>query len=141
MLTVFLNIDGAILIKSFTPGDNFNNGYFCEKILEPLSQVPTSGRGAGSIRPIMHFDNATPHRSASTELYFQLCQFRHASKLPDSPDISPCNCFPFGGLKRKLKDEDGRAPSESSGVILYLVSSRRKHYNESMSTGSRDYSK
>jgi hypothetical protein len=35
---------------------------------------------------------------------------------PYSPDVSPCDFFLFGGLKRKLKGENGRAPSEIRGV-------------------------
>jgi hypothetical protein len=38
MLTVFLRIQGEIFINRLPPGENFNSGYFCEKIPEPLSQ-------------------------------------------------------------------------------------------------------
>jgi hypothetical protein len=69
MLTVFLSIDGAILINWLIPVEKFNSGCFCE-ILEPLSEVLRSARGAGSLKPIVHFENATPHRSAATEIAF-----------------------------------------------------------------------
>jgi hypothetical protein len=46
MLTVFLSIDSAILINWLTPGEKFNDGYFCEKRLEPLSEILDAARAA-----------------------------------------------------------------------------------------------
>jgi hypothetical protein len=51
----------------------------------------------------MHFDNATPHRSARCENCFEACGFRHAPQPPYSPDISPYDFFLFGDLKMKMK--------------------------------------
>jgi hypothetical protein len=70
MLTVFLSIDGVILINWLTPGEKLNGGDFCKKLLEPLSEIVHGGRAAGFPRPIVQFDNATPHRSAATEISF-----------------------------------------------------------------------
>jgi hypothetical protein len=44
ILTVFLSIDGAILINWLTPGEKFNSGWFCEKnaratFRDPAQQV------------------------------------------------------------------------------------------------------
>jgi hypothetical protein len=39
MFTVFLGVNGAILINWLSPGEKFNSGLFCEKILEPLSEI------------------------------------------------------------------------------------------------------
>jgi hypothetical protein len=39
MLTAFQNIHSAIFVDWFLPGEKFNSGDFCEKILKPLSQV------------------------------------------------------------------------------------------------------
>jgi hypothetical protein len=57
--TVFLGINGVILINWLTPGEKFNSGYFYEKVLEQLSDILQGGCAARSPRPIMHFDNAT----------------------------------------------------------------------------------
>jgi hypothetical protein len=54
----------------------------------------------------VHFDNATPHRSARSENCFEACGFRHAPQPPYSPDISPCDFFLFGDLKMKFKGEE-----------------------------------
>jgi hypothetical protein len=61
MLTVFLSINSAIFINSLPPGEKFNSGHFCEKMLEPPSEIVHSRYAAYSARPILHFDNATPH--------------------------------------------------------------------------------
>jgi hypothetical protein len=79
---VFLTIDGAILISWLRPREKFNNGYFYEKILEPLSEVLHSRRAAGSPRPIIHLDKATLHRSATTEIVFN---FADSDMFPSHP--------------------------------------------------------
>jgi hypothetical protein len=105
MVTMFLSIHGAIFIDWLPPGEKFTSGYFCEKILDPLSQVLPSGHSVGSPRSIVHFHNATPHRSAVTENCFQHCQFRRNRQSPYSLDISSYNFFLFADLKVKLKSE------------------------------------
>jgi hypothetical protein len=120
MLTVFLSINGAILINWPPLGQKLNSGYSCKKLVETLSEILHSGRAAGPPRPIVNFDNARPHRSAAAENYFQLGEFRHAPQPPYSRGISRCDLFLFGNLKRKLKGEEKnefntmeRAPSQS----------------------------
>jgi hypothetical protein len=68
MLTPFPSVHGAIFIDWFPAGEKFNSGYCCEEIHDPLSQVWHDGRGAGFSRPIAHFDNTAPHRSAVSEI-------------------------------------------------------------------------
>jgi hypothetical protein len=82
MVTVLLSIDGAILINWLTPWGIFNSGYFCEKVLEPFSETLHGGRAAGSPRPIVHFDNTTPHQSAAIELTFNIA---NSDMLPSHP--------------------------------------------------------
>jgi trans-2-enoyl-CoA reductase len=53
----------------------------------------------------VHFDNATPHRSAETENCFESCQFRHIPERLSSSDISPCDFLLFSDLKTKLRGE------------------------------------
>jgi histone-lysine N-methyltransferase SETMAR len=112
MLTVFSSIHGAIFIDWPAPGETFNNIYFHGKILEPLSQVRHKGHSTSSPRPILHFDNASLHRSAVTENCFSSWQFRHAPQPAYSPDISPCDFFRFGDLKSTLKDEKLKSMEE-----------------------------
>jgi hypothetical protein len=56
MLTAFLNTNSVIFINWLPPGEKFDNGYFCEGILEPLSRIMHSWRAARSARPILGFD-------------------------------------------------------------------------------------
>jgi hypothetical protein len=106
MLTVFLNVRGAVLITWLSPQAMFNSTYFCQNVLQPLAHILYSGRNTHSGRPIVHFDNATPHRSARTENCFESCGFRHVPQPHYSPDISPCDFFLFGDLKMSLKGEE-----------------------------------
>jgi hypothetical protein len=119
MLTVFLSIDSTISLNLLTPGEKFNSGAFCEKIFELLSEILHGGRAAGSPRPIVHFD--TTHRSAATENCFQFCQFRHALQPPYIPDISPCDSFLFGDLKRRFKGEEFDIKEELQARVEELL--------------------
>jgi hypothetical protein len=115
MLTVLLSINRAIFINWFSPGETFNNGYFCQKMLEPLSQILHSRRAACSARPIQHSDNAAPQRPAVTESCFESCQFRHAPQPTYSPDIRTCDRFLFGDLEKNLKGEEFDTMEELEG--------------------------
>jgi hypothetical protein len=75
MLTVLSSIDGVILITWLTPREILNKGNFCEEILELLSEILLGGHAAGSPRPVVHFDNATPHRSAATKIAANFANF------------------------------------------------------------------
>ena len=121
MLTVFLSVRGAILINWLPADEKFNSGYFCSNVLEPLAQILGSGRNSHSPRPIVHFDNATPHRSARTENCFEACGFHHAPQPPYSPDISPCDFFLFGDLKTKLKGEEFETLEALQGRVEELL--------------------
>jgi hypothetical protein len=63
MLAVFLSVQSAIFINWLPLGARFNSRYFCQQMLEPLSQILHRERAAGSPRPIMHSDNAARHPS------------------------------------------------------------------------------
>jgi hypothetical protein len=91
------------------------------KILEPFSEILHGGRAAGSPRPIVHFDNAIPHRSAATENCSQLCQFRHAPQPSDNPDINSCDFFLFDDLTTKLKGEESDTMEELPAKVEELL--------------------
>jgi hypothetical protein len=97
---------GRHLCQLAPPREKFNRDYFDQHVFEPLAQIMHSGRNMHSARPIVDFRDATLHRSARTENYFEGCRFRHAPQSPYSPDISPCDFFLFGDLKMKLKGEE-----------------------------------
>jgi hypothetical protein len=82
MMTVFLCTNGAILINWLTPGEKFNSGYLCKKVLEELSETLYSGRAARSPRSIVHFNNATLHWPAAIEIAFH---FANSDMLRSHP--------------------------------------------------------
>jgi hypothetical protein len=106
MLTVFLGAKGVVFMAWLPTGERFNSGYFCVHVLQPLAEILHRHRGMHSARPIVHVDNATPHRAAGSEQCFVDSQFRHAPQPPYSPDISPCDFFLFGDLKTKLRGQE-----------------------------------
>jgi hypothetical protein len=106
VLTVFFGAEGVVFTDWFPTGERFNSGHFYVHALRPLAEILHRRRGMHSARPIVHFDNATPHRAAGSEQCFVDGQFRHAPEPPYSPDISPSDFFLFGHLKTKLLSEE-----------------------------------
>jgi hypothetical protein len=121
ILTVVLSVRGVILINRLPPGEKSNRNDFCQHVLEPLAQILHSGRNMHSARPIVDFDNVTPHRSAMTENCFEDYRFPHAPQSPYSPDISPYDFFRFGDLKMKLKGEEFETLDELQEKVEELL--------------------
>jgi hypothetical protein len=121
MLTVFLSIDRTIFINWLASGERFSSAYFCQQMCEPLSQILHSERATGSSRLTLHFDNATPHRSAGTDNCFQSCQFRHPLQPPYGPDVSSRDFLLFGDLKTKLRAEEFETMGQLQGPVDGLL--------------------
>jgi hypothetical protein len=121
MLTVFLSVRGAVLIDWLRAQGKFNRTYFDQNMLEPLVHILHSRRNTHSRRSIVHFHNATPHRSARSENCFEACGFRHAPQLPYSPDISSRDFFLFEDLKMKLKGEEFEALEKLQERVAELL--------------------
>jgi histone-lysine N-methyltransferase SETMAR len=139
MLIVFLSVNGAILINWLPLEEKVDCGYFCEKILKPLSEIVHNRRPVHSARVILHFDNATLHRPAVTGNCFESCQSRQAPQPPYSPDSSPCDFFLFDDLKTKLKGEEFETMEEPQAQVEELLSQGTSDTDdEYMSTGLRD---
>jgi hypothetical protein len=103
---MFLSVRGVVFINWLPSGGKFTSSYVCTEVLEPLAQILHHWAIIHSARPIVHFDNATPHRAAASESCFQRSRFRHAPQPPYSPDISPCDFFLFGDLKTRLTGQE-----------------------------------
>jgi hypothetical protein len=121
MLTVFLSINGAVLINWLPYGGRFNTSYFCNEILRPLSETMWAGRREHAARPIIHMDNATPHKALMTTKCFEECRFLRAPQPPYSPDISSCNFFLFGDVKRKLQNKQCETMEELKYEVELLL--------------------
>jgi hypothetical protein len=80
----------------------------------------------------VHFDNATPHRSARDENCFEACGFRHAPQPSYSPDISPCDFFRFGDLKMKLKGDESETLEELQERVEELLCLINSEFMERM---------
>jgi hypothetical protein len=64
-------------------------------MLDLLSQILYSGRGAGSPRPMVHFENAAPHRSVSLKIVSRVVNSdtlsNHLMALTSVPVASFCS--------------------------------------------------
>jgi hypothetical protein len=81
MLTVFLSGRGAIFLNWLRSRGKVNSNYFCQHILRSLAQILHSGRNTRSPRPIVHFNNATPHRLPATDLFLKAADSLMSLKL------------------------------------------------------------
>jgi hypothetical protein len=112
------------------------------KMLEPLSDILHGGRAAGSPRPMVHFGNVTLHRSVATEIAFSFANFDMLSSHRITRISVQLTSFSSTIRKGSLRMKNStRQKSSKRELRNYLVSSRRKQCNGSMSTGPRDCSK
>jgi hypothetical protein len=82
------------------PGDRFNRDFFINEFFERYdkhrSETRTQNR---SYRTLLHIDNTPPHLVHSK---FGPCGIHRLPHPHHSPDITPCDFWLFGYLKKKL---------------------------------------
>jgi hypothetical protein len=121
MFMVCFSICCVIFIDWLPPGEKFNNGCSFEKIFELFSQGLHSGRGAGSPRPRVDFDNAASHQPAVREIFSRIAISDTLPNLPIALIISPSDFLLFGDLKAKLKVEELESMEELQDMVKELL--------------------
>jgi transposase len=102
ILTVFIDIDGPLLLE-WMPGDaTINAQHYCDT-LQNLRRAIKHKRPQKLSRVLMLHDNARPHAAHATLDTLHRFGWGVLDHPPYSPDISPCDCHVFGQLKKTLK--------------------------------------
>lgn len=103
MVTIFINPDGLQIIDACDSTDSFNSQYFIANILEPIVESGIVDKAKQQKQKfIIHMDNSPIHKSKLTQSYIASNGMYMPQHPPYSPDISPCDFFLFGYLKKKI---------------------------------------
>jgi hypothetical protein len=109
MATIVWNPQSFYLVDALPKGQKFNANYYIDRILQPLLESRSTGRGLGLI---IHADNMRPHIARKT---FKFCQDNRLEMAPHQPyssDLAPFDFFLFAHVKRVL--EGAEFPSEET---------------------------
>jgi hypothetical protein len=101
MLSVYWSVGGFHVVDILPRKEHMDAAYFQAQILDPLSQELKPKKSPFPIW--LHFDNARPHTAYSSAARLAKLGFQRMPHPPYSPDISPCDFYLFGTVKRKLK--------------------------------------
>jgi histone-lysine N-methyltransferase SETMAR len=109
MVTIVWNPQGFHLVKTLPKGQKLNIYYYSDRILQPLLENHSTGRG---LSLIIHADSARPHTARKT---FKFCRDNRLEMAPHpsySPDLAPSDFFLFRHVKYVL--EGAEFPSEET---------------------------
>ena len=122
MVMVMWGVRGSILVKCVPEGSKFNSTFVLE-LLEELSKVVLRFRPKLGLRNlILHWDNATPHRSSVTMSRLADFGLSVPSHPPYSPDVAPSDFFLFGYLKDRIRGNSFMTTDELVSRITSLIS-------------------
>jgi transposase len=85
------------LINWLPNGASFNGAYFDENILQPMaSELHAGEEKKHCLWPLVHMDNARPHKSKRNLARMEEMRFKRVPYPPFSHDIAPSYFFLFG---------------------------------------------
>ena len=92
------------MVKTLPPGKKFNSQFMQDIVIPELcSNMKKFRVKNGAKGTFLHMDNATCHKSKSTQNKIALSGIKTIPHPPYSPDLSPCDFWLFGRLKEFLK--------------------------------------
>ena len=91
-------------------------------------------RGKSSSNILLLHDNATPHVAKRTRETLQSLHITAIEYPPYSPDLSPCDFFLFGRLKRELRGRNFEQRQDLEAEVRHVCHRviRRDEYAEAM---------
>jgi histone-lysine N-methyltransferase SETMAR len=109
IMTVFFTTTRLIVLNSLPPGQSFTQDYFISEIVPAFAKEKLRfQRHHPEVTFSVHIDNSRCHNGRMATAEFNLRRLGCAEHPPYSPDLSPCEFWPFSFLKEKLKDRQLR---------------------------------
>lgn len=112
LLTIFWNPYGIAVIDVLPTCDTMDSSKFILHVLSPLTEFEPNIQAKKSRKRFwVHFDNAPCHRSKAVKAFMTQKKLSRAPHPIYSPDLSPCDFYLFGKIKRStegihFKDEN-----------------------------------
>jgi hypothetical protein len=83
MVTVFFGADSIALFDIVPPAVKFTSDYFCTNVIEVLEGVVyPNARRDGTVRRVLHFDNAPVHNAEKVQSKLDECSLRRLKHRP-----------------------------------------------------------
>lgn len=112
MMTAFFDQHGIVTLDFLEDKATINSDRYCLSLRKMKSDYRNKRRGRSSKNISLLHDNATPHVSRKTQETLAQLSVTTIPHPPYSPDLSPCDFFLFGLLKRKLRGRQFRSREE-----------------------------
>lgn len=103
MLIAFFDGNGMIYHHYVNRGQTINSDYFIKICKDMLQKLKRKRLKRIAAHPILHFDNASCHKSEKTTEFFKKKKIKILEHPPYSPDLAPCDFGLFPRLKKYLR--------------------------------------
>jgi hypothetical protein len=114
MICVFFSLRRFFAVSAIGNGDLLNSECMIKVVFSEIGTNATESRPQnGRKNPILHIESAPCENSGQTSVEIENLGLSRISEPPYSPDISPCDSWLFGFLKKQFP--------RTQSIKLYLV--------------------
>jgi hypothetical protein len=106
LLTVFFSGTRIWTSMFSEKGEMMSSDVFVDDVLNDLEERVREADEPVAEPVLIHFDNASSHRSRKTQHAMKKLKFCHVPHPPYSPDLAPADFYLFGTMKRRLRGLD-----------------------------------
>jgi len=118
LVIIFWNIHGPLLIRGVEKGKTFDSELACELLQELEGEVCKQRPKTGANGMLLHWDNARPHVSETTQGEVKRLGFKILLHPAYSPDLAPSDFFLFGYLKGVFAGRRFTGPEDLLAQIM-----------------------
>jgi transposase len=118
MVTIFFRSTRLLVLNFLPKGTKFNQDYFIGTVFPNLySEKRRIARRKSLPSFSVHMDNSMCHNGTKITEKLEKRHIVRAPHPPYSPDLSPCDFWFFGILKRKMKEPVFQSEEQSLAAI------------------------
>jgi histone-lysine N-methyltransferase SETMAR len=117
MLTVAFSAERVWGVYSLAQGETITGPQLIQTVLKPLRLELRKTHRKGPLPFRLHLDNAPAHRSKLVTAWLRKAKLDVLQHPPYSPDLSPCDYFFFGELKRWLTGRKFQSASDAEDKV------------------------
>ena len=134
MLTAFFDRSGVLTLDFLEDGATINSDRYCQSLKKLKTDYRNKRRGQSSKDILLLHDNAKPHVPKKTKEALENLGIIVIDHPPYSPDLSPCDFFLFGRLKKELRGRtfDQRDSLEDEVRRVFHLIIQRDEYTRAM---------
>jgi histone-lysine N-methyltransferase SETMAR len=123
MFAIFFDCHGLVLKVALPHGETVNATFYRDHCMKPLLEILRQQNAADEQRPLLHHDNAAPHRAHVVTGFLELNNVEVIKHPPYSPDLAPADYFLFGRLTNALAGHHYSSVNGLSSAIFQAMKS------------------